>query len=361
MPFAAAFLLAFAVAAFATPFVRRTAIAVGAVDRPDGGRKLHVRAVPLMGGLAVFAAVAASIAAAAWAGWLPGAHIVGKHVAGILAAATVLALGGVLDDRFGLPPSRQIVWPIAAAVIVIASGIGISSITNPFGGQWHLDRIAATVAVVDGIPYRLTLFADLFTLAWLLGMTYTTKFLDGLDGLVSGIAVIGGLVVAAVSVMQDVSQPDTAVLGLIVAGAFLGFLLFNFHPATIFLGEGGSTLAGFLLGALAIIAGGKIATTLLILGLPIVDAAAVVLWRLLKGRPATAGDRSHLHYRLLDAGFTHRQVVIFYWFVAAAFGTSTLILRGWEKVAALALVVIILPIAVAASVAVARRRAGIRP
>lgn len=352
---------AFAAAVVLTPLIRAAALKLGAIDRPTAPRKIHVRPVPLFGGIAVFGAVAAAIVLALLAGWLPGPHIKEKFLIGIIAAASFLMLGGALDDKFNLRPSRQIVWPVLAALVIIGSGIGIKFITNPLGGQLYLDRQAFTVLWWQGIPYRLTLAADIFTLIWLLGMTYTTKFLDGLDGLVSGLAVIGALVIAAVSLMKEVSQPDTALLALIVAGAFSGFLLFNFHPARIFLGEGGSTLAGFLLGTLAIISGGKIATTLLVLGLPLFDAAFVILRRLFWDRRSpTSADRTHLHFRLLDIGFSQRQAVLFYYFIASAFGMATLFLSGWGKLVALGVLASILAVSVAA-VVILKRRPGPAP
>ncbi|MEY4745141.1 MAG: hypothetical protein RL272_1086 [Candidatus Parcubacteria bacterium] len=348
---------AFAAAATVTPFVRRLAWRFDVVDRPDGGRKKHGRAVALMGGLAIFAAIAAATVVAVAAGWLPGDHVKDKYLAGILVAALLLVVGGTLDDAYDLPPRRQVVWPILAALAIVASGIGVKFISNPLGGQFFLDRYAVTVLWLGGIPYKLSLIADVFTVCWLLGMTYTTKFLDGLDGLVSGVTVIGALVISAVSVMKEVSQPDTALLALIVAGAFLGFLIYNASPASIFLGEGGSTMAGFLLGTLAIISGGKIATTLLVIGLPLFDAAFVIVRRVVKDRKApTSGDRSHLHFRLLDLGFTPRQVVLFYCFVAALFGTSTLILKGWEKLAAIGVLASILFALTAVAMVAYRKR-----
>jgi len=341
------FSAAFAVCAACTYLVRSFALRRGIVDEPKLPRKRHGRPVALLGGVAIAAGIAMIALFLYATGWLPGEYIRTKYLIGIAIAVGILALGGVLDDRYDLKPSRQILFPIAAALAIIASGIGVTYITNPFGGLFHLDEIRAIVLWWDGIPYRLTLFADIFTMAWLLGMTYTTKFLDGLDGLVSGLVVIGGIVVAAVSLMQEVSQPDTALLALAVAGVFAGFLVFNVHPASIFLGEGGSTAAGFLLGTLAIISGGKIATTLLILGLPIFDTAMVIIRRLARKRPATAGDRSHFHFLLVDSGFNERQVVAMFWFVSALFGTSTLFLRGSAKVVAIGLIFSLLLVAMA--------------
>jgi len=349
---------AFVAAVILTPLVRLAALRLGAVDDPTGGRKIHTRPMPLMGGVAVFGAIALAIILAIVLGWLPGEYIKEKYLIGIIIAAAVLILGGVLDDKYSLKPSRQIIWPVLAVLVIVGSGIGVKFITNPFGGQLYLDRGMFTVLWWQGLPYRLTPAADIFTLCWLLGMTYTTKFLDGLDGLVAGITVIGALVIAAVSLMKEVAQPDTALLAFIIAAAFLGFLLFNFNPARIFLGEGGSTLAGFLLGTLAIISGGKIATTLLVLGLPLFDAAFVILRRWFwQRRSPTQGDRSHLHFLLLDLGLTQRQAVLFYYFIAAGFGVSTLYLSGWGKLVALGALASMLA-ALAAAVVILKKRAG---
>ena len=356
MQYLATALVAFLAAVVLTPLVGRLAWRCGAVDRPDGERHFHGRTVSLWGGLAVFLAVSLAVAVAVQAGWLPGEYIRLKYLWGLGLAGGLLVIGGLLDDRFDLKPWQQLVWPVLAAVIVVVSGIGVKYVTNPLGGQIQLDSLSWIVAWWDGVPYRLTLLADLFSLAWLLGMTYTTKFLDGLDGLVAGVTAIGCLVIAAVCQMVNVLQPDTAVLSMAGAGAFAGFLVFNFSPARIFLGEGGATVAGFLLGVLAIISGGKIATALLIMGLPIFDAAAVIVRRYRRGQPIWRGDRSHLHFRLVDMGFTPRQAVLFYWFSAVAFGTSTLVLQGWEKVVALGMIVSLLTAVLAGAALIRKRR-----
>jgi UDP-GlcNAc:undecaprenyl-phosphate GlcNAc-1-phosphate transferase len=355
MAIIATLLAAFVAALFASLVIGRIAIRYDVLDKPDASRKLHDEPTPLLGGIAVFVGIVIAVAAAWSVGWLPGVHIKAKYIAGMGIAALLLIIGGALDDKYRLKPSRQIVWPVLASLVVIMSGIGITYITNPFGGQVHLDRFAIPVLTWQGIPYKITLLADLFTFAWLMGMTYTTKFLDGLDGLVSGMAGIGALVLACVSLLREVSQADTAILAAAVAGAFFGFLIFNFHPAKIFLGEGGSTLAGFMLGTLAIISGGKIATTLLVLGLPVFDAAMVIAGRAIRGKPMTMGDRRHLHFRLLELGLSHRQTVLFFYFIAVLFGTSTVFLRGWQKVAALGIMVLILAAVAAGSVLIRKK------
>ena len=331
-------LIAFGTAALVTPIMSHYAMRWGVVDRPDGLRKVHSGPTPLLGGVALFFALVVTLTATIAFGWLPGDHIKEKYLVGILLASGLLAFGGALDDRFDLSPVKQIIWPLLAVVIVVASGIGIDFITSPFGGVIHLDKYVVTVLWWQGIPYKLTLLADIFTVVWLFGMTYTTKLLDGLDGLVSGTAAIGAIILAFVSVTREIAQPDTALLALAVAGIFLGFLIYNFPPASVFLGEGGSTLAGFLLGTLAIVSGGKVATALLVLGLPIFDAAFVILRRVfIERKSPTSADRSHLHLRLLDRGFSPRNILLYYWLVTTVFGISTFFLHGRQKLLALAL------------------------
>ncbi len=307
------------------------------MDEPKEGRKIHRQSTPLLGGLAPFLSFGIVVLAIIFFApqfFAPALPI--KKIIGLLVSGLVLMIGGFLDDRYNLRPGRQIIFPILAALVVIASGIGIREVTNPWGGVISLVWWERILFWWQGIPYRLTLPADFFTFVWLLGLMYTTKFLDGLDGLVSGLTVIGLLVIFLLTMTHLWYQPSVGLLALMAAGAFLGFLFFNFHPAKIFLGEGGSLWAGFLLGGLAIISGGKIATTLLILGVPVLDAAWVILRRVLweKKSPIRA-DTKHLHFRLLEAGFSSRQAVIIFYILAAFFGTLTLILQSQEKLAAL--------------------------
>jgi UDP-GlcNAc:undecaprenyl-phosphate GlcNAc-1-phosphate transferase len=192
--------------------------------------------------------------------------------------------------------------------------------------------------------------ADFLTFIWLMGMMYTTKLLDGLDGLVSGITIIGALIIAAISLNKVVAQPNTALIAIILAGAFLGFLIFNFHPAKIFLGEGGSLFAGLMLGVLAIISGSKIATTLLIVGIPILDVLWVIGRRVFTRKPLGLADKKHLHFRLLDVGFSHRQAVIFLYVLTALFGVAALFLQTFQKLIALIILSLVMLILASALV-----------
>lgn len=323
--FLIAFATGFLAAIVLTPAVRALARRFGFVDIADGGRKTHEGRMPLLGGLAVFLAFAAG-AAAAREGLL-GGFLLPKHLAGLLTGGAILVLGGALDDRFRLRPLLQLAFPAAASLAVIASGIGADLVTNPFGGTLRLDLWNVELFERGGVPYFLTLPADLFTFAWLMGMTYTTKLLDGLDGLVAGLGFIGAAVLALLALSPEFGQPELARLAMAFGGACLGFLFFNARPASVFLGEGGSTLVGFTLGTLAILAGAKIGITLLVLAVPVLDAAWTVFRRLAVERvPLASGDRGHLHFRLLDLGLGHATTVRLFWLFSAGFGAIGLFL-----------------------------------
>lgn len=338
------FLIAFFLAIIFTLLVKKMATYLGVVDCPDIDRKIHKQPKPLLGGLAVFLAFFLTLIIVAWLDIeVFSVHIKPKHLIGIFIAACFLMLGGVLDDKYSLRPRYQIIWPILATLIVIASGVGIVYLTNPFGGIINVASYHKILFWFKGWPYRITLPADIITLIWLMGMMYTTKFLDGLDGLVSGITVIGAVIIFALSLILFFAQTATAVLAMILAGVFAGFLIFNWHPAKIFLGEGGSLFAGFMLGVLAISSGSKIATTMLVMGIPILDVAWVIIRRLFweKKSPLWA-DKKHFHFRLLDIGFSHRKAVLFLYFLTAYFGIAALFLQSQGKLIALIILSILM-------------------
>lgn len=341
VPFAAAGIVAF-LSAIA---LRKLALRTGIVDAPetDLERKIHTRPTPLLGGGAIVCAFFLIVTVyAAFSDRLLGGYLLPKHLIGMGIGSLLLMIGGYLDDRYRLSALRQIVWPVLAAGVVIAAGIGVSYVQNPFGGSIRLDQWAITLFTAADTPYRLVILADLFGFVWLLGMMYTTKFLDGLDGLVSGVTTIGAFVLFFLSLSRDVAQPETALLAIILAGATTGFLLLNFHPAKIFLGEGGSLWAGFILGTLSILSGAKIATALLIFGIPMLDVLWVILRRIFQRKSITHADRQHLHFRLLDIGLSHRQVVLTLYGCTAAFGAAALFFHGKAKVAVLLALVMVM-------------------
>lgn len=312
----------------ATWVVRRYALAWKVVDHKSG------KQIPLLGGVAIYLTVAA--VTLFMLPMLVDGYLLPKHLFGILIAGAILLIGGVWDDLKNLPPRRQLIFPIVACLMIVASGIGIDYISNPFGGIVQLNQYHWVLWQYRDMPYQLTLWADVFTIGWLMVSMYTTKLLDGLDGLVAGIGGIGATIIGLLSLSAIVAQPETAVVAFIFAGACFGFLLWNFSPAKIYLGEGGALLVGFMLGVLAILSGSKIATALLILGLPMLDLLAVVVRRVLIERKSPfTGDLFHLHYQLRDQGWNDRTIALIYYVITAAFGVSTLVLSGTAKAIAL--------------------------
>ncbi|MBI4599040.1 undecaprenyl/decaprenyl-phosphate alpha-N-acetylglucosaminyl 1-phosphate transferase [Candidatus Uhrbacteria bacterium] len=322
-------ILAFCASLLLTLLIRRTSRRIGLVDQPDEPRRIHVRPVPLGGGIAIFfALVVGMVAVMASTDVLTRGEITRGHYVGFLLGGFVLIVGGWIDDRFRLPPRLSFVAPVIAAACAIAGGIEVDKLTNPFGGAFILPSWQS----------------DMLVFAWLLVVMYTTKLLDGLDGLATGISAIGSGMVMLLALTAAYYQPDVAVLSAIALGALLGFLLFNFHPASIFLGEGGSTFVGYLVGVLAVISGGKVATALLVLGIPLLDVVWIILRRWRQGGPSAVfrGDKRHLHHRLLDLGWSQRQVVMAYYVLAAVFGISALFLQSREKVFALGVLVLLM-------------------
>lgn len=314
--------VAFVIAVVSTWLVRRFATRFGIVDRPAGGRKIHARAVPLLGGVGIFVSVAVVVAyLLATGGRLTGGEITVTHYLGFLLGGLVLMIGGFIDDRFDLSPRYAVIAPVLAALTAIGFGVEVDKLTNPLGGVIYL------------APWQ----SDVLVFAWLMVVMYTTKFLDGLDGLATGVSSIGALMVLFLALTTAYFQPDVALLAAVCVGAMLGFLVFNFNPASIFLGEGGSTFVGFALGMLAVISGGKLATALLVIAIPLMDVAWIVVRRFRVGgiRQIFRADRKHLHHRLLDRGWGQKRIVIAYYLVATAFGLSTLFLQSREKLVAL--------------------------
>jgi UDP-GlcNAc:undecaprenyl-phosphate GlcNAc-1-phosphate transferase len=308
----------------ATGQAGRFAQKFGAVDAPTGGRKIHTHATPLWGGVGISVTILLLLGVLAVNGLFFSTDLRPMQLIGFVLAVIVLMVGGALDDRWPLPPIAQLVSPLLASLIVVLSGTGIIQIADPLhGGLFALDwwRLGS-----------LSFPADLVTIAWLFLATYTTKLLDGLDGLVTGIAVIGAGMVGALTLSPAYFQPSVALISSVVGGSFLGFLPRNVHPAKQFLGEAGSTLAGFSLGFLAIVSSAKVAIALAVLAIPLADAIIVVVRRILQGSAPWKGDDTHLHFRLLRAGIPHARVVLLLWAVSFAAGIMALSLQTRGKI-----------------------------
>ncbi len=283
-----ALLAAAAVTALLTPLTMRLARAVGAIDLPRE-RGLSERATPLLGGLAIFAGtlVAGLI-------WLPDERI--WH--GVLIAAAFITLVGALDDRFELPPAVKLAGQVAAALIVVHFGVEVREIALPFVGLLHFPNAGAAITVVG-----------------LVALMNVVNFSDGVDGLAAGVCAI---VAAALAVIAfDLQRWPSGVLAAIIAGASLGFLLYNFPPASSFMGDCGANLLGLLMGCLTVEGAVKTQVVLsfvlplILLAVPFLDTTFVVLKRLKYRRPIYASDAEHFHHRMARIGFSRRRTIAY--------------------------------------------------
>lgn len=354
MIFIAIFIFALFITALLVWPVRAIALRYRLVDLPASlDRKQHRETTPLLGGISMMVVffLGAYFFRDFWidkisptALWL------------VFVASVVLMIGGWLDDKKSLAPKWQALFIALAALIVIMGGLSVRFITNPFGGI--IDLVGQEIPINLGFfTYNFLFIADIITFLWLNGMMYTTKLLDGLDGLVTSLTMVGALVIALFTLFTKFYQPEVAVLASLLAGCCAGFLLWNWHPAKIFLGEGGSLWTGFMLGILGIISGSKIATTLLVVGVPVLDMIWVIVRRAwYRHTKITAGDRGHLHYRLLESGLTQNQTVMLFNIMGGVFGIAGLYLSQMLKIYALLLVIILTAVVGWATVYYFRRK-----
>ena len=319
----AAFLVAALVALLATPWILRYVREHRILDHPDS-RRVHDRPLPRAGGIAVvlafvvvgggFALVRDSLPGMAAARPLPEGQLLGLFGGAIL--ATVF---GALDDKFDLRARWQFLGQLVVAAVAVLSGITVAFIGNPFGP--------------NNIPF-IAPVGIAFTVIWIVGMTNSLNFIDGLDGLSSGIALIAAITLGVLSLTMQVNQPLVAVLCFVLAGGLLGFLRWNFHPAVIFQGSAGVMFLGYTLAVLAILGSAKVVVAILVLAVPIVDTFWVIVRRLSAGRSPFSPDRSHIHHLLLDLGLSHRSTVLLIYAVCATLGLMSLFVSSTTGVIA---------------------------
>jgi UDP-N-acetylmuramyl pentapeptide phosphotransferase/UDP-N-acetylglucosamine-1-phosphate transferase len=236
-----------------------------------------------------------------------------QKIAGIIAGATVVAVMGAIDDKHELKALPQFGAQAVAAIIAMVSGVMIHNVTNPFG-------TALSNSMLEFPLY----FAGALTLFWVVGAMNTINFIDGLDGLAAGITAIAAAVLFAHSFL--LTQYTISLLPLALAGAALGFLPHNFFPAKITMGTSGALFLGYGLSCLSIIGGTKAATVLLVLGVPILDAAWIIFMRIWRRQSPFHGDRTHLPHRLAQMGLSQPQIVLLLYSICAIFGILALVL-----------------------------------
>jgi len=258
-----------------------------------------------------------------------------KHLGGIILGATIALIVGLLDDRFEekISPFLRLLTNLLAAGMVVGAGIGISFITNPLtGGIIHLDQ---PKIYFNFLGQTRTFFplADILAVFWIAWCMNFVGWSAGVDGQLPGFVTIAAFVIGLLSLRfrQDITQWPVIILAMVTAGTYLGFLFWNFYPQKIIPGYGGKSLAGFLLGTLSILSGAKLATAILVLGIPLTDATFLFFKRISEGRSPVWGGREHLHHRLLDLGWGKRKIAFFYWTTSGLLGILALNLNSKQK------------------------------
>ena len=320
------FMLAMFVSYVLTPYIKKLAFKIGAVDRPDN-RKVHKKIMPRLGGLAIYIAFMIGCVASMEITW---------DIFGILLGGTLIVALGVADDVYQLPAKVKLLGQIAAACVLVIFDIRIEWVNNPLGGYFYLDMLS--------IP---------FTIFWVISFTNVVNLIDGLDGLAAGVSAIASLTVILVAVQMGYFH--VAILTAALAGAIIGFIRYNFNPATIFMGDTGSMFIGYMLAAISVYGAVKTAATIALivpaiaLGLPILDTAFAIMRRYVNGRPIFQPDKGHLHHRLLATGMSHRETVLFMYGITAVLCIGAVL---WAEMdgfyAALIIAVIMTAVAVGA-------------
>ena len=320
-------LVAFIITILATPLVIKLAHKLKVVDDPKINKHvkvIHKYPVPRMGGLATFFAILVTSLI-----FLPP----DKHLVGILIGGTLITLIGILDDKYNLNPYLRLLLGLFAALAPIAAGIGIAFISNPGGGIIDLSYPQIVFNLL-GKERSIWVLSDLFGLFWIIFiMNMLNMGAKGIDGQLPGVVVISAITIAAMSLKfsADITQWPVITLAAILAGAYLGFLPWNFYPQKIMPGYGGSTLAGYILAILAILSTTKVGILMVVLGIPLIDTGYVIIRRIFSGKSPVWGDRGHLHHRLLDIGWGKRKIAVFYWAITAFLGFIALNLNTTSK------------------------------
>jgi UDP-GlcNAc:undecaprenyl-phosphate GlcNAc-1-phosphate transferase len=306
-------LLAAAVTLALTPLVRSVGIRLGIVAHP-GGRHVHSGVIPRIGGVAIFSGIVAGVLLQLTGERLFGWHRVlaasPRQVLAIAAGAAVMFAVGVLDDVLDMKPGAKFLGQIAAGLVVALGGLKIGYIGNPFGGG---------VIVLGALSVPLTV-------VWIVSFANVINLIDGLDGLAAGVSAIAGLSLFALAV-----QGNTLVAALfagVLVGACAGFLRYNFHPASVFMGDSGALTLGYLLACISLLGVMKslaaiaLVVPIVIVGVPVFDTLSAIIRRKISGKPIQAADKGHIHHRLLHRGFSHTQTVliIYVWSAALAIG-----------------------------------------
>lgn len=296
LSFVCAFLLAF----LSTPFVKKLAKKIGAIDIPKDKRRMHTDSVPLIGGLAIFL------------GFLVSTVVfteIDIKIIAILSGALIMVMLGVFDDKYALGAKFKLMIQIIAAAIPVIAGVRIERIILPFLKSGGIE--------FGWLAYPITIL-------WIVALTNAVNLIDGLDGLAAGVSAIASFSMFLIALMQG--NYVIAVMSAALVGACCGFLPYNFSPASIFMGDTGSTFLGFVMASLSVLGLFKIhaiisfAVPFIAFGIPIFDTSFAIFRRIKEHRPIMSPDRGHLHHRLVDMGFSHKQAVLIIYAICIVLG-----------------------------------------
>lgn len=288
-----------------TPIIKKLAFKFNVVDIPKDNRRVHRTTMPKLGGLAIYIAFLIMM-------FLKKNPIDYSEI-GIIIGSLIIVVGGVIDDKYAIKPWQKLMFQIAAASVLIFFKVTISVITNPISDVNLYIKIASYISI------PLTMF-------WVIGVTNAFNLIDGLDGLSAGLAFIACITMCIVAFLSGKGDIEVITLTVILGAAILGFLPYNFNPASIFMGDTGAQMLGFLLASIAMRGAIKsasaivLAVPILALGLPIYDTIFAIIRRKVNGKSIAEADRGHLHHRLLDMGLTQRQSVIIMYLISIVLG-----------------------------------------
>lgn len=295
-------LTCFIISLLLTPLVKKMAIQIGATDKPNE-RKVHTKIMPRMGGLAIII------------GFLIGCFIFIPNqlqIWPVIIGALIIAITGMLDDIYSLSPRVKLFGQIIAASIPVFGGIQIDFITVPSGEIIYFGWFAIPITII-----------------WIVAITNAINLIDGLDGLAAGVSSIATLTISIIAF--SLGHPLTVLLGIMLLGSTLGFLVFNFHPAKIFMGDTGSLFLGYMISLLSVMGLTKSAAIfsliipIIVLAVPIMDTLFAIIRRLVQKKPLSSPDKFHLHHCLIRLGFTHRQSVILIYLLSSIFSLAAIL------------------------------------
>jgi UDP-GlcNAc:undecaprenyl-phosphate GlcNAc-1-phosphate transferase len=286
-------------------------------------RHVHKRGISRFGGIALIIAFAAAIL-------LNKKLVITVPIAGILIATGLILIFGIIDDIKQLSWKKQLFFQVCIVSFVYILGVRLEYLTNPFGGIFLFSgysgyAIGLAIAVI-----------------WVMLLMNSINWVDGIDGASAGITLISTATIFLLSLRPEVNQPPVGIITAVLSGCLIAFLLLNFYPARILAGTSGSMFMGFILAMLAIFAGAKIATTLLVLAIPIFDALWVIGERLKSKKSVFLADKRHLHYRLMELGWSQRKICLFYYLITLFIAVVALNTKAVGKIAAFVLIGIVM-------------------